>query len=482
LANLNKGWLELKRLLIANRGEIAVRIIHAARLLGIETVAIYSKTDEGSLHVRLADQKISLSGSQVKDSYLNMQKILDAAIQSGADAIHPGYGLFSENPDFAKAVIDAGLIFVGPSVEAVSVMADKHRARERVSQFDVPVIPGTIPTNDLKSLSDFANSVHYPVIIKAVAGGGGRGMRIVHKESELEEAINQAKREAKAAFGNDEVFLEKFLIKPRHIEVQIFGDNTGKILHFGERECSIQRRNQKLVEEARAPNLHPKLLHKILSAALKAGKSVNYTSAGTVEFLVSDGTNKDSEFYFLEMNTRIQVEHPVTEVVTNTDLVRLQLEIARGEKLSITQKDVTFNGHAIQFRINSEVSYNSFMPTSGEISYISRPFGPGVREDSWVEAGTRVSAYYDSLLTKLIVSASSREEAIKRARAVLDSYILEGIDTTLPFHRWLLEQEDFCNGMVDVGWLERNYKGEIKHATRVGPFTLPPRPQYINAT
>lgn len=459
-------------MLIANRGEIAVRVIRAARELGIESVAVYSEPDQGALHVRLADQKVALGGSAVKDSYLNLNKIINAAVQSGADAVHPGYGLFSENPDFGEAVEKAGLIFVGPRPESVRLMADKEQARNCVKKFDVPIVPGVDAGLSVEELIKAAGKIGYPVLLKAVAGGGGRGMRVVRNDSEIKSQLELAQKEAQAAFGNSAVFLEKYLEKPRHIEVQVFGDEHGNLLHFGERECSLQRRHQKIVEEAPAPRLHPDVRARICEAALGAARSVNYRGAGTVEFLVSGGETKDSPFYFLEMNTRIQVEHPVTEEVFGVDLVKLQIKVAEGEKLPFAQKDVIAKKHSIEFRINAENPAANFTPATGKLRYVSRAGGPGVRDESWVESGSVISPYYDSLLSKVIVTADTRELAIERARRVLDEYLVEGVPTTLQFHRWLLSQPDFKNGLVDVHWIEREYKGQSQEAKTVGPFKV----------
>lgn len=460
----------MKRLLIANRGEIAVRIIRAAKELGIETVAIYSDPDAGALHTRLADKKIALRGAQARDTYLHIEKVIQAATQAGADAIHPGYGFLSENSRFAAAVQEAELVFVGPDPSVMAIMGDKAQARKRVSEFGVPVVPGF--SGEVKELKHRATEIGYPVLIKAVAGGGGRGMRVVEEEKDFTSALSQAQQEAASSFANSEVLIEKYISKPRHIEVQVFGDISGNILHCYERECSIQRRHQKIIEEAEAPNLTPKLREKILAAAVNAARSVHYTGAGTIEFLVQGGMKETDPFYFLEMNTRIQVEHPVTEFITGLDLVKLQLEVANGEKLP-QQSAVRASGHAIEFRISAEDVTKQFQPTSGTVRYVSRAFGPGIREDSWIEAGTKVSPYYDSLLSKLIVFASTRSEALQRARRLMQEYVIEGIETTLPFHRWILEQDDFCAGQVDVKWVERNFSGETPSAPAQGPLRLP---------
>lgn len=463
----------MKKLLIANRGEIAVRVIRAARELGIGTVAVYSPADAGSLHVRLADQAVALGASGAKESYLNIPKLLNAARETGADAVHPGYGFLAENAGFARAVLDDGLIFVGPRPEAIALMGAKDQARARVKEWNVPIVPGIEPGASLDDLQSFAQSVGYPVLLKAAFGGSGRGMRVVRSPDEMEARLSEAQREAAAAFSDGTVFLEKYIERPRHIEVQIFGDHTGQIVHFGERECSLQRRHQKLVEEAPAPNLHPKLRERVWQAAVSAAQSVEYIGAGTVEFIVQGGAGADDKFYFLEMNTRIQVEHPVTEEITGVDLVKLQLQVAAGKPLPFTQEDISFRGHSLEFRIYAEKPAEDFRPTTGTIRYLSRPFGPGIREDGWVEAGTAIPPYYDSLLAKFIVRGATRPEALARAQAALDEYLVEGVDTTLPFHRWVVRQSDFQRGAVDTGWIERSYGGQAPVGDMVGPLLLP---------
>lgn len=464
----------LKRVLIANRSEIAVRVIRAARDMGIESVAVYSDADEGALHVRLADKRIALGGSSAKDTYLNRDKIINAAIQSGADCVHPGYGFFAENADFAAAVKAAGLTLIGPSPEAIALMGDKDQARKVAEKHGVPIVPGSTTGVDLKTFKSLAEKIGYPVMIKAVAGGSGRGIRVAEKAEELESKIAEVEREALAAFGNKEIILEKFIVKPRHIEVQVFGDTHGNVVHFCERECSLQRRHQKVVEEAPAPNLHPELRERICKAAVAMAQAVNYVGAGTVEFLVEGGTEAKSNFYFLEMNTRIQVEHPVTEMVTGVDLVKLQFLVAMGEKIGLSQKDIKATGHALEFRVNAENPAENWSPTAGKILYVSRAGGPGVREDGWIESGSRVSTFYDSLLSKVIVYGATREEALTRARRCLNEYVVEGLETTLGFHRWVLKQPPFIEGQVDVKWIEREYRGELVPASSVGPLELPP--------
>lgn len=464
---------KISKVLIANRGEIAVRIIRAAKSLGIKTVAVFSEVDAGALHVRLADERVALMGSAAKETYLNQTKLISAAIQSGADAVHPGYGFLSENAEFAAAVENAGLIFVGPKSALIKLMGDKNEARQAAQKCGVPVVPGTAPGVKLEDLKEFATKVGFPVIIKAVAGGSGRGMRIVLHADDLGGKLAEASAEAEAAFGNGQVFVEKFIERPRHIEIQVFGDGEGGALHFGERECSLQRRYQKLVEECPAPRLHPELRSKLHEAAVSLVSGVKYSGAGTVECIVAGGETPDSPFYFLEMNTRIQVEHPVTEEVYGVDLVALQFRLLNEGKLPFTQEQIQPKGHAIEFRVYGENPAEGFRPSAGSIKYISRAGGPGVREDSWVEAGTRISTFYDALLSKLIIYAADRDEALRRAREVLDEYLVEGLPTTLGFHRWLLRQADYLKAQVDVGWIERHYKGELLSPHVVGPLKLP---------
>lgn len=469
---------KIKKLLIANRGEIAARIARAARDEGIKSVAVYSDADAGTLHTRLADERIRLGAGSAKESYLNMEKVLAAVIQSGADAVHPGYGFFAENSRFAAEVKKLGVRFVGPSPDCIELMGDKHNARELAIKCKVPVVPGTGAGVGVVELKKFGSEIGFPIMIKAVAGGSGRGMRIVENDAAVEEMFKQATLEAEGAFGNGSVIAEKQIIQPRHIEVQVFGDSHGSVVHFGDRECSVQRRHQKLIEEAPAPRLHPKLREKIRSAAVRLAAEVGYVGAGTVEFLVSGGDNEGDPFYFLEMNTRIQVEHPVTEEVTGVDLVRLQLRVAGGEPLSLKQEEIRISGHAIEYRINAEDVTADFRPVTGELVYVSRVAGPGVREDGWVESGSVVSPFYDSLLSKIIISGDNREDALQRSRRVLDESLFEGIATTLPFHRWLLRETAFAESAIDVRWIEREYKGGQLGGTTVGPLDLPVSPKF----
>lgn len=462
----------MKRLLVANRGEIAVRIIRAARELEIETVAIYSDADQGSLHTRLADYRIALNGRSATETYLNIDKVITAAIQSGADSIHPGYGFLSENPYFAEAAKKNGLIFVGPRPETISLMGAKDQARKTASLANVPVLPGTEVHSCQKATQAAINEFGYPVMLKAIYGGSGRGMRIATDPSQLKEKFEEASREALAAFGNGGIFVEKYLPNPRHIEVQIFGDAYGNVVHLFERDCSLQRRHQKLVEESPAPNLPANLRDRICKAAVELGRHVNYIGAGTVEFLVETDEENSARgnFYFLEMNTRIQVEHAVTEQTTSIDLVKLQLLIADGKKLPYSQQEISNRGHAIEFRVYAENPSKNFSPTTGQISYISRPFGIGVREDSWIEAGTAITPYYDSLLSKLTIYGNTRSEALARAGSLLSEYRIEGVNTTLEFHRWLLKQTEFIQGQVHTNWTEKNYNNQTVYPDMVGPL------------
>ncbi len=463
----------LQRVLVANRGEIALRIIRAAQSLGVETVAVYSEPDESAPHVRLADARLKLEGASASDTYLNQEKLLLAALQSGADAVHPGYGFFAENAGFAQAVVDQGCTFIGPTPEVIALMADKEQARARAAEAGVPVVPGTAASTDVSKLAAEAKKIGMPVMVKAVAGGSGRGMRVVREAADLEAKIDEAMREAEAGFKNSKVFIEKYLEQPRHIEVQVFADAQGTTVHVGERECSLQRRHQKLVEEAPAANLDETLATKIRASAVDLAKAVGYRGAGTVEYLVDGGRDANSAFYFLEMNTRIQVEHPVTEMVSGIDLVAEQFRVADGQELSFRQQDVRMNGHAIEFRVYAEDPANEFRPAAGKLLYLSRPSGVGVREDSWVEAGSKLSPYYDALLSKLSIWGRDRSEALARARVALDEFIVEGVPTTLGFHRWLLRNKDFQSGEFDVNWISRAYAGEQLHPKTVGPLVLP---------
>ena len=441
-----------RKVLIANRGEIAVRIIRACRELGIETVAVYSEADRFAPHVFAADEAYLIGAPPSAESYLRGDKLIEVALTSGCDAIHPGYGFLAERASFAAAVEKAGLTFVGPSAAAIAAMGDKTEARRRMIAAGVPVVPGTAaPVNEPTEAAREAERIGYPIMLKAAAGGGGKGMRLVHDPAELNRAFEAATREAEAAFGDGSIYLEKFLDGPRHIEIQVLADDHGNVVHLGERECSIQRRHQKLIEEAPSPVLTPELRRRMGEAAVAAAKAVGYRNAGTIEFLYQDG-----EFYFLEMNTRIQVEHPVTELVTGVDLVQWQLRIAAGERLDFTQGDVAFTGHAIECRITSEDPYQGFLPSTGRIEYLDLPSGPGVRWDGGIAAGFEVSLFYDPLLGKLIVHGPDREEAIERMRRALGELRIVGVETSAPFHEAVMVEPDFRSGNFDIAYLEKH--------------------------
>src|SRR5687767_15736703 len=422
-----------RKILIANRGEIAVRIIRTCRELGVKAVAIYSEADVESLHVRMADEAVCVGPAASSQSYLKIDAIVAAAKAVNAEAIHPGYGFLAENAGFARAVTSAGLTFIGPSADAMETMGSKTSARRAAVESGVPIVPGTVDA--LTSFADAratAEEFGYPVMLKAAAGGGGKGMRLVASSEELRSAFETAQAEAAAAFGDSALYLEKAVERPRHIEIQIFADTHGNVVHLGERECSIQRRHQKVVEECPSPINDSALRETMGAAAVQLARAVNYAGAGTVEFLVADATR---EFFFLEMNTRLQVEHPVTELVTGLDLVREQISVANGELLSFTQEDVSWRGHAIECRVYAEDPENNFFPSPGTISYLHVPFGPGVRDDSGVEMGSQVSIHYDPMISKLAAWGSTREESIDRLRRALDEYEISGIKTTLPFFR-----------------------------------------------
>ena len=440
----------LKKVLIANRGEISVRIIRACRELDIASVAVYSDADESALHARLADEAVNIGPAGARKSYLNVERIIEAAGETGADAVHPGYGFLAENAGFARAVVEAGLVFVGPSAETIERMGDKSAARGLAREADVPVVPGTDGNTTPEEALGKAREIGFPVMVKAAAGGGGRGIRVVEDEGELEEAVRAAKREAEAAFGEGAVYLEKFLVGPRHVEVQIVGDGAGNVVHYFERECSMQRRRQKLIEEAPSPGISGETRDALTRAAVRLGEAAAYANAGTVEFLVDE----DENFYFIEMNTRIQVEHPITEAVTGVDLVKEQLRVAGGEGLSVGQDDIHLVGHAIEFRVNAEDPDNDFFPSPGGVTEVEVPGGPGVRVDTAVFAGYEIPPFYDSMVGKLIVWGGDREEAISRGRRALVEYRLEGIKTTIPLHLRLLGDEAFISGRYHTGYLE----------------------------
>ncbi|KOO43966.1 acetyl-CoA carboxylase biotin carboxylase subunit [Priestia koreensis] len=442
----------IKKLLVANRGEIAVRIIRACKELGIEAVAVYSEADRESLHVQLADEAYCIGPTASKDSYLNFTNIMSVATLTGCDAIHPGYGFLAENADFAELCRECNITFVGPSPEAINKMGTKDVARETMRDAGVPVVPGSkgiIETpEDGVSL---ANDMGYPVIIKATAGGGGKGIRVAKSEEELIKGISITQQEAATAFGNPGVYIEKYIEDFRHVEIQVLADSFGNTIHLGERDCSIQRRLQKLIEESPSPALDADMREKMGTAAVKAAEAVNYTGAGTVEFIYD---YREKKFYFMEMNTRIQVEHPVTEMVTGIDLIKEQIKVANGEKLSYKQEDVTFSGWAIECRINAENPEKNFMPSAGKINMYLAPGGYGVRIDSAVYPGYSIPPFYDSMIAKLIVHADTREEAIAKMKRALSEFAVEGISTTIPFHLKLLNHEKFVSGEFNTKFLE----------------------------
>lgn len=442
----------IRKLLIANRGEIAVRIIRACKELGIETVAVFSEADREALHVQLADEAYCIGPTASKDSYLNFTNIISVANLTGSDAIHPGYGFLAENADFAELCRECNIIFVGPSPEAISKMGTKDVARETMKQAGVPIVPGSNGIiKDVKEALEIAEKIEYPVIIKATAGGGGKGIRIARNEEDLEKGIRITQQEAATAFGNPGVYLEKYIEDFRHVEIQVLADSHGNTIHLGERDCSIQRRLQKLLEETPSPALTPEIREKMGDAAVKAAEAVQYTGAGTVEFIYDH--NKQS-YYFMEMNTRIQVEHPVTEMVTGTDLIKEQIKVASGEHLSLTQEEVTFNGWAIECRINAENPAKNFMPSAGKIEMYLPPGGLGVRVDSAAYPGYTIPPYYDSMIAKLITYGATREEAISRMKRALSEFVIDGVHTTIPFHLRLLNNETFKSGDFNTKFLE----------------------------
>lgn len=440
-----------KKVLIANRGEIAVRIIRACREMGIATVAVYSEPDREALHVQLADEAYCIGPAPSKQSYLSMAALISVADRTGSDAIHPGYGFLAENAAFAQACADNNITFIGPEPDAITRMGDKSIARQTMKEAGVPTVPGTegLIEREEEAVA-IANEIGYPVIIKATAGGGGKGMRVANNEEELVYSLHQARKEAEAAFGNAGVYIEKYLEEPRHVEIQIMGDRHGNVVYLGERDCSIQRRHQKLVEEAPSPALTEKLRKEMGKAAVEAAKAVNYHGAGTIEFLL----DRHGKFYFMEMNTRIQVEHPVTEMITGIDLIREQISVAAGKPLSFAQKDVKINGWAIECRINAENPAKNFMPSPGKVEFYLPPGGYGVLVDSAVYSGYSITPFYDSMVAKLIVWGKDREEAIQRMKRALDEFVIEGVKTTIPFHQRLLEHELFVAGDFHTKFLE----------------------------
>ena len=443
-----------KKVLIANRGEIAVRIIRACRELGIHTVTVYSTADKHALHAKIADEAVCIGPAATKDSYLNAAAIIEACKMTGAEAVHPGFGFLSENADFAELCLKNNIVFIGPRPESIRMLGDKAAAKETMKAAGVPVIPGSdgaVP--DMEAAKKLCKEIGCPLMVKASAGGGGRGIRLVEHPEDLEAAITAAKQEALNFFGNDEVYMEKFIVNPKHIEVQILADSYGNTVYLGERDCSMQRRNQKVLEETPSPIMTPELRAKMGKAAVAAAKACGYTNAGTIEFLV----DADRNFYFMEMNTRIQVEHPITEAVTGIDLVKQQILIANGEKLPFAQEDITIRGHAIECRINAENPALNFRPSPGQITALHIPGGPGIRVDSSAYQGYTIPPYYDSMIAKLIVHAPTREEAIAKMKWALAEFIVDGVDTNIDF---LIRDSLFEKGTYDIGYLGRKLSGK----------------------
>jgi acetyl-CoA carboxylase biotin carboxylase subunit len=442
-----------KKILIANRGEIACRVIRACREMRIGTVAVYSEADKDALHVRMADEAYHIGPAPSNESYLRWEKIIEVAKRSGAEAIHPGYGFLSENAEFVRQVTAEGITFIGPPPEAMEGMGGKMSARKIAIEAGVPVVPGTTEAlTSFEEAKEVAASFGYPIMLKASAGGGGKGMRLVMDEGDLQNALDAAQSEARASFGDDAVYIEKAVVRPRHIEIQVFSDKHGNHVHLGERECSIQRRHQKVIEECPSPINSAELRQQMGECAVMVAKAVNYVGAGSVEFLVSD---LDKSFYFLEMNTRLQVEHPVTELVTGIDLVREQIRVAWGEALSFAQDDISWDGHSIECRVYAEDPENNFLPSPGRITRLRIPQGPGIRDDGGVYEGAEVSIYYDPMISKFAVYGRNRAEAIDRMRRALQEYEIGGIKTTLPFFREIMEDEEFIDGKLDTGFIGR---------------------------
>ncbi len=441
-----------KKVLIANRGEIALRVIRACRELGVETVAVYSEADRDSLHVRFADDDVCIGPAPARDSYLKIPQIIAAAEITGADAIHPGYGFLSERAEFAEIVTASNITFIGPTAEQIRQMGDKAQARKLAQEAGVPTVPGSPgPVADADEALRLAQEIGFPVIIKAAAGGGGKGMRVATDPDDFGRHFQLARSEALAAFANDAVYLEKYLERPRHVEIQVMGDQYGRVMHLNERDCSVQRRHQKLIEEAPSPGLTAALREAMGTAAVKLAENIRYVGAGTVEFLL----DRDGSFYFMEMNTRIQVEHPVTEMCTGVDLVKEQIRVAAGEKLSLPRNGVRMRGHAIECRVNAEDPAKNFQPSPGQVTVFHPPGGPGVRVDTHLYAGYRVPPYYDSLLAKVIVHGHDRAEALARMHQALEGFIVEGVTTTIPFLGRVIGHPDFVRGDVDTKFLER---------------------------
>ncbi|MDE5621070.1 MAG: acetyl-CoA carboxylase biotin carboxylase subunit [Ruminococcus sp.] len=441
-----------RKVLIANRGEIAVRIIRACRELGVRCVAVYSTADRNSLHAQIADEAVCIGPPATKDSYLNMNAIIQAALNCGAEAIHPGFGFLSENAEFARLCEEYGIVFIGPSYNSIEMLGNKAAAKETMKNAGVPVIPGSEgAVSSVEEAREIAEKAGYPILVKASAGGGGRGIRRVDNPEELEAQMESAQREAKNYFGDDAVYIEKFLINPHHVEIQLLADKMGNYVYLGERDCSMQRRNQKVIEECPSPIVNDELRKKMGEAAVTAAKQCGYYNAGTIEFLVDE--NRD--FYFMEMNTRIQVEHPITEEVTGVDLVKSQIEIAADMPLSVKQEDIKLNGHAIECRINAENPELDFRPSPGTITALYMPGGPGIRIDGAVYQGYTITPYYDSMISKLIAHGSDRDDAIRKMKWALSEFIVDGVDTNIDFHLEIIKQTDFRNGIYDIGFLNR---------------------------
>lgn len=444
----------LKKVLIANRGEIAVRIIRACREMGIRTVAVYSEADKDSLHRKMADESVCIGPARSGLSYLNVKNLIEAACQTGADSIHPGYGFLSESSSFAKMCNEIGIKFIGPSSEIIELMGNKSKAKETMKKAGVPVVPGSDGlVNSLEDAKKISKKIKYPVIIKASAGGGGKGIRIAYSEEELIKAYDIVKQEAKISFNDDSIYIEKFVENPRHVEIQVLADEYGNVIHLGERDCSVQRRNQKVLEETPSMILNDKTRKKMYDATVKAVKEIGYSSAGTIEYLV----DKNLDFYFMEMNTRVQVEHPITEAVSGIDIVKEQLRIAAGEPLSVAQKDISFTGHAMECRINAENPDKNFMPCPGLITGLLIPGGNGIRVDTAIYAGYKVPQTYDSMIGKLIVHGKDREEAIAKMKSALGEFIVEGIDTNTDFLYKILENEKFKNNDYDTSFIKKEF-------------------------
>ena len=445
----------LKKVLIANRGEIAVRIIRACREMGIRTVAVYSEADKEALHTKLADEAVCIGPAQSAKSYLNIKAILEAACLTGADSIHPGFGFLSENSNFAKICEEIGIKFIGPNYKLIDLLGNKSKAKETMKRAGVPVVPGSDGLIYSKEQAiNLAEKIKYPVMLKASAGGGGRGIRIAHSKQELENVYDLVKQEAKVSFNDDSLYLEKFIENPRHVEIQVLGDEFGNAIHLGERDCSIQRRNQKVLEETPSPVLDDKLRAKMGETAVKAVKEIGYTNAGTIEFLV----DKNKDFYFMEMNTRVQVEHPITEMITGIDIIKEQIKIASGEKLSYTQKEIKFTGHSMEARINAEDPEKNFMPCPGTVKELHLPGGNGIRIDTAIYAGYKIPPTYDSMIAKVIVHGKDRNESIAKMKSALAELVVDGVTTNIEFILKILDDEDFKNNNYDTSFIAKKFK------------------------